>query len=603
MNAEKIISKIKKYEYVSFDIFDTAIKRNVSSNKKILFSAYKNLFENSVELEKIIDDRIKIEFDIWENDYKNFTFDNIYRVLEGKYDVSIVKKCKEQEILAELEYTTINPQFKRIYDYCLENDKKVVFISDMYLSKEIIAEVLKKNGVLKYYKLYVSSEEQALKSNGKLYAHVLEDLKISPKKLIHIGDNFKGDYYRARQKGVFSIKIPTYVKNVNKMDTSSLEKDYIYNLMNNNILCCKTACEKIGFEYLGVLLIGLCKWIHRETSFYNCSKVLFLSRDGYIVKKAYDILYPGNDSVYFLTSRRSITVPLLSDVTDYHEIRNIVKFRQGENVKNYLKRCGIDNLSGLENYDFSNTDILDEILQLKFEDIKQNAEIERKAFYKYFEDNVNQNEILLFDIGWHGTTQDSIQKLLGNKYKVIGLYLGLSEGETERKKCFSSYSSENMFSSALVASFRGIVETMFSADHSSVKRYSDKGLSVELMADNYTLSDDVSEIFLGALSFIKLYSNNDFIKQEEVELDKSFYLDKFYNLITRPKLKDLKIFSDVSFYDVEDRKLISKVNIINVKKFYRLFVESDWKIGYLKYNFLFFNFYKELVVCIYKMFR
>ena len=34
IDVSKIISKIEKYEYVSFDIFDTLIKRNVKHIKK-----------------------------------------------------------------------------------------------------------------------------------------------------------------------------------------------------------------------------------------------------------------------------------------------------------------------------------------------------------------------------------------------------------------------------------------------------------------------------------------------------------------------------------------------------------------------------------------
>ena len=156
MNIKKIIRKIDKYEYVSFDIFDTIIKRNISKPTDLFQIAFNlSYFENEDIRQKFIKDRIQCEKELWNKDNKNFTFNSIYDLLLKKYsyEKKLLDKLKNEELKWEVELCEKNYAFIDVFNYCINNNKKVVFISDMYLSKKYIEKILNKNDILKYYKL------------------------------------------------------------------------------------------------------------------------------------------------------------------------------------------------------------------------------------------------------------------------------------------------------------------------------------------------------------------------------------------------------------------------------------------------------------------
>ena len=104
----------------------------------------------------------------------------------------------------EMETRTLNAHFemKEIYEYALKKNKKIIITSDMYMRREFLEKILIKNGFEGFSKLYVSGEVQKTKGSGNLFDFIIEDLKIKPNKLLHIGDNEYSDY-----------KVPTYIKN------------------------------------------------------------------------------------------------------------------------------------------------------------------------------------------------------------------------------------------------------------------------------------------------------------------------------------------------------------------------------------------------------
>lgn len=66
----------------------------------------------------------------------------------------------------------------------------VVFISDMYLPSEFIRGILERSALFAPGdRLYVSGELGKSKGSGRLFRHVLDDLKIRPGQLVHCGDN------------------------------------------------------------------------------------------------------------------------------------------------------------------------------------------------------------------------------------------------------------------------------------------------------------------------------------------------------------------------------------------------------------------------------
>lgn len=194
-NIDNIATKTSRYKYVSFDIFDTLIFRK-------LYRASDLFFYMEMEMEKMgfpylnfHDVRIKAEKEAIRKNHiaDEITIDSIYNCIY--FDSEERRQfAKDLELKTELMFCVPNIEMVHLLNECKKNGKKVVLISDMYLSSSNISEILKHCGIL-FDNLYVSSNYGIRKSSGKLFRKVLTELEINRKDIIHIGDNKMSDYY------------------------------------------------------------------------------------------------------------------------------------------------------------------------------------------------------------------------------------------------------------------------------------------------------------------------------------------------------------------------------------------------------------------------
>ena len=115
-----------------------------------------------------------------------------------------IDELKRLEIETEMAVCYQNKNMKEVFDYCKNNKKKVVLVSDMYLEADIIEKILTNAGYSGYDEVYLSSQLQEKKSTGRLFDIVIQKEKVSPHKILHIGDNIQSDYIIPKKKGVIA---------------------------------------------------------------------------------------------------------------------------------------------------------------------------------------------------------------------------------------------------------------------------------------------------------------------------------------------------------------------------------------------------------------
>ncbi len=196
--ASNIISKVKKYDYVSFDIFDTLLKRKVSHPSDVFAlvgERYKNTeFKNKrIMAEKVARKHVSGE---------EVTLEDIYKELGDEYE-----DYKRYELQTEIELLSANPPLYEVYQYCREQGKHIIITSDMYLPESFLNKILHKNGI-EYERCFVSSEYGVQKITGNLFRKELEVLHISPSEIIHIGDSIRADAIGAWRAGIKFVLIP-----------------------------------------------------------------------------------------------------------------------------------------------------------------------------------------------------------------------------------------------------------------------------------------------------------------------------------------------------------------------------------------------------------
>ncbi len=437
-------SKIEKYSIVSFDIFDTLLLRNVLYPTDIFRVieekyGYKNYFKLRTESES--------KARTSKNNYE-CSYEEIYQQLSNFYSKDEINTLQNLEMEIEREFLIANPFMKKLYDYALEIGKKVVIISDMYLPRDFIEEVLKNNGYDNYSELIISNQIKKSKHNGDIYSYLIQKGVLEPKKTIHIGDNKNSDYLNPINYGLSAHHyepVRTRAKIASQFDYSvdlSIMTAISINKVHNGLEI--NYWHKFGAKVAAPLYYGLTKWVADLNR--GKDNLFFLGRDGYIVKKVYDKFCKLDpdlpESSYLKTSRVAYQIPNLVNehiniAVDVLTQRNVVLGHELtlRDIFNFIG-LNFDDKIILKKFGFSSLDVLVDdstlhdsrkLVAYLYPKIKKVLLEKYYLVLKYMrqEGLFNYDTINIFDIGWRGSIQYSIQKMTGKN--VVGYYLGTFE--------------------------------------------------------------------------------------------------------------------------------------------------------------------------------
>lgn len=602
-----MINELKKYDIVSFDIFDTLIKRMVSSPYRVFDLVEKeyNKFYKSKEIINFRKNRIECEKNCRKNSAEEeITLDNIYNELLKFYEEKELRKLKELEKNIEINICKFNSEIKEIYKWCLANNKKIIITSDMYLDKKTIVKILNNNDI-KYYKLYLSSDLLKTKRTGNIFEFILDDLKIDSKKLIHIGDNKKSDFYSPKKLGIKSL----LWKNNNKYkESDNLAKEIVECFLVNRITSHKNDIfEDIGYNEFGPLLMCYSKWLLNNLKLNKINKVFFLSRDGYIMKRAFDVINnnPTIESKYFYASRRSIIVPSLKDCGNINEILSRMYISKHTKIKSILKKIGLDDTID-ENFFLSNYGVnINEEITLEniytnekynrmfndlYKKIINNSKFEYDNFNKYRNKMGFFGKLAIVDIGWFGNMQNALENLQLDS-DICGYYIGIEPRKNYQSKynmhgfLFETNRNYNIFLKE--HNFNSIFEMLFLGHHGSVKRFNISCSDlVELYKYEYSDSkqeNDILKLQNNAIEFVKDFYNSNLLDYIDGDLTWSF--DYLCHRFLNPNLKTATVFGNFFFLDDENNCIAKPsrfsryINPANLVRDYKM---SAWRIGFLK---------------------
>ena len=178
---EYIKEKIRdcRQQYISFDIFDTLVMRPFYDPKDMFLlmdSVFFRLSRNNIAFSVLRQDAEELarkKYGI-ETATEDITLDEIYDFLAEQFGVgrSLTIQMEELECSLEKRYCRARNAGLELFELARILGKKVILISDMYLDRKTVEDVLDACEVKGYEKLYISSEEKCLKYNGHLYARV-----------------------------------------------------------------------------------------------------------------------------------------------------------------------------------------------------------------------------------------------------------------------------------------------------------------------------------------------------------------------------------------------------------------------------------------------
>ena len=309
---DKLRQMVKNAKAVSFDIFDTLIIR-LYRNPTDLFLHLEQAFHASGFKEARISAEMAARETAEKQGIHEVTLDGIYERMHPSYS-----SMKPLEIQLEKRMCRANPEMKAIYEETIRQGIPVYILSDMYLPENVIEEILSDAGYSGYQKLFLSSETLRPKATGEMYDDLLAFSEITSSHILHIGDNFYTDYQVAQERGLLAYWYEpvrqSFGGNLNSQFFAVLNQ-YAERIPVLSILEGMTAekearletwnyWEAFGYKYIGILAYGYMRWLKERLDQLKITRVYFMLRDGYIMKRVFDELFPDFETCELYGSRR-----------------------------------------------------------------------------------------------------------------------------------------------------------------------------------------------------------------------------------------------------------------------------------------------------------
>lgn len=602
----------KRYNIISFDVFDTLINRTVDS-PSVVFDLVEQehdlTFPKEIQVTGFRSKRIEAERIARQRNNKEICLDEIYDVLKEQSDALDWDTYKELEIKTEIRCCTVNNKGYAMYSKCLSQKKQIIVISDMYLPQKVIEEILQANGYCEYKALYLSCEVGFTKANGKLFDYCLSNEGIRPDQMLHVGDNLRSDIKNARLKGInaFHLKKSTsIIPGKGLLQHNGLLELFINNTLDTTL----DEFGQIGYCCFGPLLYGFIKWIYSEAKKHNYDQILFLSRDGYIMKKAFDLMTKGKNlnSNYMYASRRALQVASIHFESSFDDVMSQMFIPRTVNINWIIRKWGLEPENyrdsiikvGLNpDYEINGCDIktnsyIISLFNVLKSDIMNNSRDEYNAFIEYTNSIKLQGNIAIVDIGWYGNMQNSLEKLVkkaGIKADITGYYLGIVPESTYQDIYkMNGFLFERDKNEGLFYEFKylnSLMELFFMAPHGSTLKYSNQN-SDHVILDKFEYENTYTRSMIdnlqrNALGFIEKFSAYYFRFNINGEFT---FLNPLYSTLIRPSWKTADCVGELSMWDGRWIPIAQKRNLLfsllHITKMKADFLNTPWKMGYLK---------------------
>ena len=483
---QDLLSAIENAKVVSFDLFDTLAIRNISSFEGVLKLVDARFREKGINIPNFVNKRLKTE--------KELSFDNAPKL--GEIYSEVMKDVGEfgfsADELAGIEFEVDKNLIEERRDVVdllnelVKKNKLIYITSDSYYTKEQISQILERIGVAFVTDVLISCEYGTSKT-GNLF----EKLKAvsGEADILHVGDDIVADIESAKRHGINTFQIYSaaelleLVGGLKLSETENSLSDqikvgmFVANLFNSPFqfeddekrIHAEDA-KDVGYLFCAPMIMDFTKWFEEESKDAGNTNRWLCARDGYLLKRLYEIMFPSQKAEYFYTSRISAIRAGVESIDDIEYVDGM-KF-SGECKENLKIRFGIS----AEVLDTADIDNGQEGLLKYSKAILDNSKRKKENNLKYIEKlDVQYGSISFFDFVAKGTSQMYIQRLTQNPIK--GLYFLQLEPEFMKDKNLDIkpfYTEMERDSSAIFDNYY-ILETLLTSPEASVDEFDEEG--------------------------------------------------------------------------------------------------------------------------------
>lgn len=635
MDYKKLFALIDEHNIISFDVFDTLINRNMPKATdlfKIVEIKYFQLFGENIDFAK--KRKLAEKLARKNGDFYEVNLDEIYNQMLNFYAGETIRRLEDLEIKTEIGFSCPNKQIFDVFEECKRKGKTIFIVSDMYLPKSVIGEMLSHCGYSGYNKLYISCEVRKTKwQDGLLYKAILEENNITGSGVLHIGNDKTADYVMAKKQGLSAFLISEncnckYYDTAGLSGSEKLQYDCIEKFVSNNFIGMnKPNSYKLGFEVFGPLLYGYCNWLSEKAQEFSIDKIYFFSRDGYVLKQGFELLNPHIKTCYFYASRRSIITALLCfDDTLEEMLSHYKSWPKMFNIKFLFDKFDLDftifeslvskyNISDKMQFTYD-TLLQNKNVKLLFEELKpcilKNSVRAFDVLLKYIYQVDMSGKIAMVDIGAGCSIEIAFREFIKKANLNIDLWafnMQTYKEETKQRKNYIDTSNKNKEIYSIWRFCYMLLEVFLSAPHGTVLGYDINNGFVSAVLGKYEYADKngkvdepvlISNLQQGALDFVRKYNVQ---LAGKIPISNNLALKNFKKFGLTPYNDDLAEWGDFRFDSDKFEPLVKcrslKTYIANTHLFINDFKNSMWPAGFLMQCFK----SRKLNMGLYKLYK
>lgn len=510
----------------SFDVFDTVLTRIFARPQDLFFAMAAD--NRSLSFEKPMDwaqfPYARIEAEVRAraiSSMEDITLADIYTHLGQALGLDKTQQdgllCRE----VELEKRSVRPvpPVLVLIEQARAEGHRIIFISDMYLPREVVRAMLESVGAFhEGDSIYISGEVGKTKHTGNLFRHAMAKEKVAPVQVHHIGDNSVADVQKAREIGILSSHFTE--THLNRYEQTIVDTDVLPRHIRSQVAgasrLARLECPynethrrtiwDTGASVAGPLLTGYVAWLLSDAQRRGIERLYFIARDGQILSRIAKIICERLDLPidcrYLYGSRQAWHLPAVTALgeceygwiispTDFLSIRMILRRIDvaPHEVERNLTQIGFTELDWDSNLLPDQRQCLSEFIRSsRWDDIiLEKAAQKRRPAFRYLEQEglVDCVPYAVVDIGWNGRLQRSLGNILdagGAARALAGYYFGLrSRIDPRPQDELRAYFWDHLHPSItndIGFKTRVMMEIFSSADHGGVCGYEMEGEQV-----------------------------------------------------------------------------------------------------------------------------
>lgn len=353
----------------------------------------------------------------------------------------------------------------------IENGMRVVCVSDTYFSETHIRSFLAAppTGTLDVDRVFASSS-YGIGKGGGLWRHVIGELDVKARQIVHVGDNREADVTAAGRNGIESVYFERRPEGLARMihreeahalsPLSAYHGDYGLTALRSKVLHRVEGANQppelqpfwsFGAASIGPPLTGFADWVQERAAGAGVSKAFCMMREGRLLAKlvnaaAASVSSPVQAEPIWLSRQVCARASVVEGTAE--ELSALFVRRQMPSVAEFCATLGIvpSEVPGFEHMPnaslrqpplaarLTEKIVLDPELRARV--VAQSAEL-RGRLVRYLEKMCppGEDRLVLVDLGWGATIQALADKLLrqaGSDLRTTGLYLITTDRAAER---------------------------------------------------------------------------------------------------------------------------------------------------------------------------